>query len=43
MSVLEVVAFSLTDGFMSIGSENSLFKQLLPAKISYLIERCQFN
>ena len=43
MSDLEVVALSLTAEFMSIDSENSLFKQLLPGEISNLIERSQFN
>ena len=40
---IEVVALSLIAKFMSIDSKNSLFKQLLPVEISYLIERCQFN
>lgn len=43
MSDLEVVALSLTAEFMSIDSENSLFKQLLPCEIPNLIERSQFN
>jgi hypothetical protein len=43
MSVLEVVALSLTAEFMSINSENSLFKQIFPNEISNLIERGQFN
>ena len=43
MSVLEVVALSLTAKFMSINSENSLFKQIFPNEISNLIERGQFN
>ena len=43
MSDVEVVALSLTAEFMSIDSENSLFKQLLPGEISNLIERSQFN
>ena len=43
MSDLEVVALSLTAEFMSIDSENSLFKQLLPGEIPNLIERSQFN
>ena len=43
MSDIEVVALSLTAEFMSIDSENSLFKQLLPGEISNLIERSQFN
>lgn len=40
---LEVVALSLTAEFMSIDSENSLFKQLNQAEIPILIERSQFN
>jgi hypothetical protein len=40
MSDIKVVALSLTAEFMSIDSENSLFKQLLPCGISNLIERC---
>ena len=43
MSDLEVVALSLTAEFMSIVSENSLFKQLNQAEIPNLIERSQFN
>jgi len=43
MSDLEVVALSLTAEFMSIDSENSLFKQILPTEIPNLIERSQFN
>lgn len=43
MSDLEVVALSLTAEFMSIDSENSLFKQILPDEIPNLIERSQFN
>jgi len=43
ISDIEVVALSLTAEFMSIDSENSLFKQLLPGEISNLIERSQFN
>ena len=43
MSDLEVIALSLTAEFMSIDSENSLFKQLLPGEIPNLIERSQFN
>lgn len=43
MSDLEVVALSLTAEFMSIDSENSLFKLLLPSEIPNLIERSQFN
>ena len=42
-SDLEVVALSLTAEFMSIDSENSLFKQLNQAEIPNLIERSQFN
>ena len=43
LSDLEVVALSLTAEFMSIDSENSLFKQLNQAEIPNLIERSQFN
>lgn len=43
MSDLEAVALSLTAEFMSIDSENSLFKQINQAEIPNLIERSQFN
>ena len=43
MSDLEVVALSLTAEFMSIDSENSLFKEINSKEISNLIERSQFN
>ena len=43
MSDLEVVALSLTAEFMSIDSENSLFKQIGSDSIPNLIERSQFN
>jgi len=43
MSDLEVVALSLTAEFMSIDSENSLFKQINSVEIPNLIERSQFN
>ena len=43
MSDLEVVALSLTAEFMSIDSENSLFKQINQVDIPNLIERSQFN
>ena len=43
MSDLEVVALSLTAEFMSIDSENSLFKEINKEQISNLIERSQFN
>ncbi len=43
MSGLEVVALNLTDGCMSIDSENLHFKQLLPSEINYLIERSHFK
>lgn len=43
MSDLEVVALSLTAEFMSIDSENSLFKQISSNQIPNLIERSQFN
>jgi hypothetical protein len=40
---LEVIALSLTSEFMSIDSENSLFKQISLGEIPNLIERSQFN
>jgi hypothetical protein len=43
MSDLEIVAMSLTAEFMSIDSENSLFKQITKAEIPNLIEQSQFN
>ena len=43
MTDLEVVALSLTSEFISIDSENSLFKQISSDQISNLIERSQFN
>jgi hypothetical protein len=43
MSDLEVVALSLTAEFMSIDSENSLFRQINQYEIPNLIERSQFN
>ena len=43
MSDKEVVALSLTAEFMSIDSENNLFKQLDISQIPNLIERSQFN
>lgn len=43
MSDIEVVALSLTAEFMSIDSENSLFKQINSDGIPNLIERSQFN
>ena len=43
MSDLEIVALSLTAEFMSIDSENSLFKEINREQISNLIERSQFN
>jgi len=43
MSDLEVVALSLTAEFMSIDSENSLFKLVDASQIPNLIERSQFN
>lgn len=43
MSDLEVVALSLTAEFMSIDSENSLFKEINNEQIPNLIERSQFN
>src|SRR5690554_3173695 len=43
MTDLEVVALSLTAEFMSIDSENSLFKEINEEQIPNLIERSQFN
>ncbi len=43
MSDLEIVALSLTTEFMSIDSENSLFKEINNQQIPNLIERSQFN
>jgi Transposase DDE domain len=43
MSDIEVVALSLTSEYMSIDSENDLFKQLVNSSIPNLIERSQFN
>ncbi|MET3981810.1 hypothetical protein ABIB62_004426 [Mucilaginibacter sp. UYP25] len=43
MSDIEVVALSLTAEYMSIDSENDLFKQLGNTTISNLVERSQFN
>lgn len=43
MSDLEVIALSLTAEFMSIDSENSLFKKINKQQIPNLIERSQFN
>ena len=43
MSDIEVVALCLTSEYMSIDSENSLFKQIKPSEIPNLIERSQFN
>ncbi len=43
MSDLEVVALSLTAEFMSIDSENSLFKEISTEQIPNLIERSQYN
>lgn len=43
MSDLEVIALSLIAEFMSIDSENTLFKQLTSGEIPNLIERSQFN
>lgn len=43
MSDLEVIAMSLTAEFMSIDSENSLFKEIKKQQIPNLIERSQFN
>ncbi|WP_278036520.1 IS982 family transposase [Flavobacterium nitratireducens] len=43
MPDLEVIALSLTAEFMSIDSENSLFKEINKQQIPNLIERSQFN
>jgi hypothetical protein len=43
ISDLEVVALSLTAEFMSIDSENSLFKEIDKQQMPNLIERIQFN
>ncbi len=43
MTDLEVVALGLTSEFMSIDSENSLFKQLNTSHIPNLIECSQYN
>lgn len=43
MSDLEVVALSFTSEYMSIDSENSLFRQLSDLSLPNLIERSQYN
>lgn len=43
MADIEVVSLSLTAEFMSIDSENDLFRQLRNVDIPNLIERSQFN
>ncbi|PKB15276.1 DDE family transposase [Flavobacterium sp. 5] len=43
MTDLEIVALSLTAEFMSIDSENALFKQINSNDILNLIDRSQFN
>jgi hypothetical protein len=43
MSDLEVTALSFTAEFISIESENSLFRQINQIEIPNLIERSQFN
>ncbi|OYU93025.1 MAG: IS982 family transposase, partial [Bacteroidetes bacterium B1(2017)] len=43
MTDIEVVALSLTAEYMSIDSENNLFKQLANTSIPNLIERSQYN
>ena len=43
MSDLELIALILTAEFMSIDSENSLFKSVDDSQIPNLIERSQFN
>lgn len=43
MSDLEVIALSLTAEYMSIDSENNLFKKIDATSIDNLLERSQFN
>lgn len=43
MSDLEVIALSFTAEYMSIDSENSLFRQLTDLSLPNLIERSQYN
>jgi hypothetical protein len=43
MSDIEIVALSLTSEYMSIDSENSLFRQLTDLSLPNLIERSQYN
>lgn len=43
MSDIEVVALSFTAEYMSIDSENSLFRQLTDLSLPNLIERSQYN
>ncbi len=43
MTDIEVVALSLTAEYMSIDSENYLFKQINQSEIPNLIERSQYN
>jgi hypothetical protein len=43
MSDLEVIALSLTAEYMSIDSENSLFRQISELDLPNLIERSQYN
>lgn len=43
MTDIEVVALSLTAEFLSIDSENDLFRRVSDAEIPNLIERSQFN
>lgn len=43
MSDLEVVALSLTAEYMSIDSENNLFKKIDASSIENLLERSQYN
>lgn len=43
MTDIEVVALSLVAEYMSIDSENDLFKQLTTTQIPNLIERSQYN
>ena len=43
MSDLEVIALSLTAEYLSIDSENSLFKKIETNAIENLLERSQYN
>ncbi|MET3114706.1 hypothetical protein AAKU52_002443 [Pedobacter sp. CG_S7] len=43
ISDLEVVSLSFTSEYMSIDSENSLFRQINRVDLPYSIERSQYN